>query len=298
VSSGTLVLNYTYTDDAGTAKTGPAVSIAYAATPPPHLYVAQLNGPLLSCALNNDGTLASCASTGNGFTAPTGIAFYGANFAYVADYTSSTVLLCSVAADGTLSLCSSTGSNFQMPWQLAVQGTTLYASNASVTGGVTTCTIGADATLSGCTQSSGAGTAGIAANATWAYLGVGPATVNVCAVGAAGALSGCVATGSGFSALDGISLSNGYAYIANEGGASVSVCPINSTDGTLSACTASSVGGNPTDVAFDGTRAYVGDFASGHMNFCAVGGNGALGGCAISDGGTTFNPPMNQLAIH
>jgi hypothetical protein len=304
LSSGSLPLNYSYTDDAGTVKTG-SVNIAYAATPPPHLYVAQFSlftpftGSLQSCALNNDGTLASCAATGNAFANPTGIAFYGANLAYVADYDNG-VFLCSVAADGTLSGCLNSGSNFQNPWQLAVQGTTLYATNASGSGGITTCAIGADGTLSGCSQSTGGtGTAGIAVSASSAYIGVAAGTVNVCAVGTAGALSGCTPTGSGFSSLDGISLAGGFAYVANEGAGSVSVCTINAVDGTLSACAASTVlGGNPTDVAFDGTRAYVADFVSGHMTLCAVAATGALVNCAVSDGGTAFAAPANQIAIH
>jgi hypothetical protein len=295
VAGGTLSLTYGYNDDSGTAKTG-SLSLLYAATPPPHLYVAQLSGAFSYCALNADGTLSSCAATGNGFTAPTGIVFSGSN-AYVADYGANSVFLCSAAADGSLSGCAATGSNFQQPWQLAISGSTLYASNLNSSGGVTTCSIAVDGTLSGCTQSSGGtGTAGVAAGSSFAYIGVGPATVDVCAIGGSGILSPCALAGSAFSSPSGISLLNGVAYIANQGNGTVSVCTVN-TDGSLSGCAASSLGSSqPMDVAFSGSQAYVDDTA-GDMYLCSVGAGGALTGCVISDGGSSF-PLAVQIAIH
>jgi hypothetical protein len=294
VANGTLSLNYSYADDSGTAKTG-SVNIPYAATPQPHLYIAQLVGPLYYCSLNGDGTLSSCAATGNGFSAPTGIAFNGNNQAYVTDYYNNAVFLCNVGADGSLSGCASTGSNFQYPWQLAINGSTLYATNAYSTGGVTTCAIGGDGTLSGCTESSGSGTAGIAVNSSFAYIGVGTSTVNLCAVSVTGGLSGCASTGAGFAGVNGISLAGSYAYFANQGNGTVDVCSIN-LDGSLSACAASTVGGAPTDVLVQGSQAYVDD-ASGNIYLCAVGSGGALTNCAVSNGGASFNLGI-QIALH
>ena len=300
VDSGTLSLTYGYNDDSGTPKSG-SVSIPYTTTPA-HLYVAELSGPmelsgsLLYCPLNGDGTLSSCTATATdnpSLVAPTGIAFYGSSFAYIADNISSKVFLCSAAVDGSLSGCASTGSNFQNPWQLAVSGSTLYASNASVAGGVTTCSIANDGSLSGCSQSSGGtGTAGIAANSSFAYVGVGTAAVDVCAA----SLTGCGLTGSGFSNADGIYLSNGYAYVANQDiGGTVGVCAINA-DGSLAPCANSLVGGTPSDVVINGNLAYVDD-SSGNIYLCAVSAGGALGSCAISNGGTAFVSGV-QLAIH
>ncbi|MGB6308518.1 MAG: hypothetical protein WBF89_12025 [Steroidobacteraceae bacterium] len=292
--NGTLSLTYGYNDDSGTAKTG-TVSIVYAATVP-HLYVPELTGSLYYCALNSDGTLSSCALTGNGFSAPTGIAFYGSTYAYVTDYYNNAVWVCSVGTDGSLSLCTSTGSNFQYPWQLAVSGNTLYATNAYMTGGVTTCSIGAGGALSGCTQSTGgSGTAGIAVNSTYAYVGVSASVVDGCTA-SAGGLTGCAQTGSGFSALDGISLANGYAYVANQSSGSVTVCTDNA--GSLSLCTASSIaaGSEPTSVAVNGSQAYVNDL-NGNIYLCAVGTGGALASCAVSNGGTAFGYGI-QIAIH
>jgi hypothetical protein len=306
VANGMLSLTYAYNDDSGTPKTG-SVNIPYVASPPPHLYVAQLGGFLSYCSLNPDGTLSSCATTGS-FSAPSGIAFYGANFAYVADYGNNVVDLCNVAPDGSLSGCAATGSSFQSPLQLAVTGTFLYATNANSTGGVTACTIAIDGTLSACSQSAESGTTGVAADSSYAYIGVAANTVNVCAIGVSGSLPGScaststgVSTGTGFSNANGISLAGGYAYIANQGNGtngSVSVCAIN-PDGSLSSCAPSIISSAPTaptDVAINGSQAYVND-ASGNIYLCAVGPSGALTNCAVSNGGASFTLGI-QIAIH
>jgi hypothetical protein len=297
VGSGTLSLNYSYNDDSGTPKTG-SVSIPYTAMSPPHLYVAQLGGPSLSyCVLNPDGTVSSCAPTAIGITAPTGIVFNGGNFAYVADNnTSNAVYLCNVGLDGTLSGCAPAGGNFQTPWQLAISGNALYATN--LTGGLTTCTInGGDGTLSGCTESPGSGTAGVAASSGYAYVGVNSTTVDVCAIGVSGSLSGCTPTGSGFVGPDGITLSGGYAYIANENGGSVSGCSVNA-NGSLSGCTPyNGVGATPTDVVIKGSQAYVNDASSGNVYLCSVAAGGALANCAVANAGASFNFGI-QIAIH
>jgi len=299
IGSSTLSLNYSYFDDSGTAKTG-TVSIPYTARSPPHLYVGQLgNSSLYYCVLNVDGTLASCAATGGSvFGAPTGIVFNGNNFAYVADWNKHAVYLCSVGLDGSLSGCASTGSGFSAPWQLAINGTTLYATNADPTGGVTTCSINGDGSLSACIESLGSGTSGIAAGSSYVYIGAGVNTVDVCAIGVSGSLYGCAPTGTGFSGVDGISLSGSYAYIANQGNGTTSVCSID-TDGSLSGCVASITGVSPTDVVIKGNQAYVNDAIapSGNIYLCSVGPVGVLTGCMIYNGGTSFNYGV-QIAVH
>jgi hypothetical protein len=288
-----VFLNYSYNDDSGTAKSG-SVSIPYTAMLPPHLYVAQPGSGVVSyCVLNaGDGTLASCAATGSVFNAPTGIAFHG-NYAYVADYGNNTVDVCTVGLDGSLSTCLSTGNGFQSPWQLAINGNTLYATNTL--SGVTTCAINASTgMLFGCTTGPGSATSGIAVSSSYAYIGTGPNTVDVCAI-VSGSLSGCTSTGSGFVGVNGITLSGGYAYIANQNNNTVSVCTID-IGGTLSGCAASPVGSQPADVVIKGNQAYVDDW-NGNVNLCSVGAGGALTNCAVSNGGPGFNIGV-QITIH
>jgi hypothetical protein len=313
---GTLYLTYGYNDNSGTAKSG-TVSIAYAATVP-HLYVAELFGPLgppgllYSCSLNPGGALSSCAPTGNGFIAPSGIAFYGSNYAYVTDFMNNAVYVCSVGADGSLSGCADTEiivqvPNFQSPFQLAVNGSTLYITNANSGDGVTTCAIGTGGALSNCAQapeSAGMVTSGIAVSSNYAYIGVGAGTVDECAVGSMGSLTGCTSTGSGFSGVDGISLANGYAYIANQSSGTVSVCSVGSgsgsgSGGSLVPCANSTIASGiaPSSVAVNGGQAYVYDSNNNNMYLCSVGNSGALGSCMVSNGGTAFSNAI-QIAIH
>jgi len=161
-----------------------------------------------------------------------------------------------------------------------------------------------DGTLTSCAPSAAVGsaslgTAGIAVNSSFAYVGVGATAVDVCRVGALGALTGCIMeTDSTFAGLDGISLANGYAYVANQSGGTVSVCPAN-VDGSLAPCTVSAVGTGvvaPTSVAINGAQAYVNDL-SGNIYLCTVGTGGALQNCMVSNGGTTFNFGI-QIALH
>jgi hypothetical protein len=303
---GTLYLTYSYNDNSGTAKGG-TVNILYTATVP-HLYVAELSGPsgppglLYSCSLNPDGTLSSCAQTGSGFSAPSGIAFYGSNYAYVTDFLNNAVYVCTVGADGSLSNCANTNIGPQSPFQLAVNGSTLYITNANIGGGVTTCAIGTGGALSNCSESvpagAGMGASGIAVSSSFAYVGVGASTVDECAIGSMGGVIVCPSTGGGFLGVDGISLANGYAYIANEVGGTVSVCSVGGT-GSLSACAISPIapGIGPSSVAVNGGRAYVNDSNNNNMYLCSVGNLGALGKCVISNGSTTFSGAI-QIAIH
>jgi hypothetical protein len=306
VDSGTLSLAFSYLDDSGTPKTT-SVSIGYLATLP-HLYIAQLTpysspatptGSLYYCLVATDGSLSGCAITGNGFVAPTGIAFYASDFAYVTDFANNAVYLCIVGTDGSLSTCTSQGSLFQAPFQLAVSGNTLYATSA--TNGVTSCAIASDGTLSNCLAGAGSGTTGIAASSSFAYIGAGASAVDICAIGVSGSLSASctvAALSSGFSAPNGISLSGNYAYIAGMVGSNgaVDVCTVNS-DGSLSGCTASiTAATGPLDVAVNGSLAYVDD-ESGSIYLCTVIAGGALNNCAVPTGGTGFQW-MFQIATH
>jgi hypothetical protein len=247
--------------------------------------------------------LSGCSVTGNGIVAPTGIAFYASDFAYVADYGGNQVLLCTVGSDGSLSACAPAGTSFQYPVQLAINGNTLYATNAA--GGITTCAIAGTGALSGCTEAAGSGTVGIAANSTNAYIGVSSTTIDACAISVTGTLSAtCTSVGpgngfdAGFSTPDGITLSGGYAYIASleNGNGSVNVCAVN-PDGSLSGCTPSLVGTQPADVAINGNEAFVDD-ASGNIYLCAIGPSGSLGSCVVATGGSNFSTGMLQIVVH
>ena len=308
LASNTLSLTYSYNNNSGTAETG-TVSISYVATQA-YLYIAQLGSPHVSyCMLATGGTPANCMATSATFIMPTGIAFNGSGQAYVADEGANIVYVCTVMAAGDLSSCNP-GAAFANPFYLAVNGSTLYVTSANPTGGLTICTIGSGGGLSNCAESTaesaGMGTSGIAVSSSYAYVGVGPSTVDGCAVGSTGSLTECTSTGAGFSGVDGISLANGYVYIANQSSGTVSVCSVGS-GGSLSPCTPSSIapGVSPVSVAVNGAQAYVNDSVidaanesiSNNIYLCSVGPGGALGNCVVSNGGSAFIGAI-QIAIH
>jgi hypothetical protein len=290
---GTLMLSFSYISNSGATKSG-SVSLPYLASVH-HLYIADLTD-VFYCTLNGDGTLSGCAVTGSGIAEPQGIAVDG-DRVYVADYANNTIFLCAIATDGSLANCASTGSNFNYPQNIAIQGGRLYVTNGLNTATPTICTIANDGTLTGCVATSGlSGTDGVAATSSYAYLSVpGSNAVYVCAVANDGTLSGCAATGSGFSNDTGVTLSGAYAYITDRDNGLVDVCSVNA-NGTLSSCSGSAVSPVPEYVLIAGSRAYVADHYD-HIYLCSVGTNGGLSGCAVSDGGGSFNVPL-QLAMH
>ncbi|MDP9065473.1 MAG: hypothetical protein M3O06_06395, partial [Pseudomonadota bacterium] len=147
--SGTLALGYSYSDDAGTSKTG-TVNIAYA-TIPGFLYLTDHASNVVRCTVSGlDGSLSSCVNAASGFSAPTGIAFSG-NWAYITPGAAATdVDVCAVALDGTLSACTSAHS-FSLPNALAVSGGYLYVADANGPGYAHSCKINsADGSLSAC----------------------------------------------------------------------------------------------------------------------------------------------------
>jgi hypothetical protein len=292
-ASGTLSLGFGYTNNAGIAKTG-TVAIDYVATAPVvRAYVAQLVSNLLACPLAADGTLASCAATGSGFSAPTGITFVG-NHAYVSDYYANLVWKCDVDAQGALSACVSTGDTFLYPMQIDSKDGWLYVANAINFGGVTSCAIGIDGTLSNCTRTAGSGLIALEIDGDFLYTGSGN-NLQVCSVAAPGPPTGCAGTGSGFNAIWGVGLDSGFAYIGNQGSGNVTVCSRNPTNGTLSACSNYAVGGGPTDVLIRGSQAYVADLY-GNLRMCEIGSGNGLFNCASVTGGTSLSFVL-QIAI-
>lgn len=294
VGSGSLSLPYSYTDNAGSAKTG-TVTIPYASANP-HAYIADPNSSPYLCSINSDGTLSGCTSMGLAFDL-WDLAFNG-NTVYISNLDANDISICSVAADGTFSNCTSGGSNMNGPSQIAIQGSHLYVANAGGGAGMTVCSIDASSgALSNCTLTSSVGPSrGIATVGNYAYLGSsqGGSTIDVCSIdGTTGLLSNCAATTQ--SAWYWLTSANGYLYTSQ--GAGVGVCSL-SIDGSLSACATSTIAAGISQiwaVTISGSRAYVTAETSGAPPFfstsfdvylCSVSPlDGALSNCAVSDGG-------------
>ena len=292
--SGTLSLNYAYTNHSGAARTG-SVAIPYQATSQ-HVYVGPLAGALRYCDINSNGTLSNCAATG-GLTGTPGIAFKDSR-AYVADFGNNVVRVCSVAADGSLSGCVNSGGTFFYPFVLTISGNFLYAANAQTPHTITYCTIQSSGSLTNCAETTSLQTVeGIAIANGYAYVSQPHSNVvRICQQNSDGTLSSCTTTGSGFAGPEDLVISGGYAYVTNTTNNTVSTCVVSAIDGTLSSCTTSPVSGQPMGIALRGNQAYISTRNHG-IYLCDVSGIGALSNCALSNGGATFGL-LVQIAVH
>lgn len=131
-------------------------------------------------------------------------------------------------------------------------------------------------------------------------------TVSICPVNSDASLGACSASNGGgtFSQPLGVSLSaNGFAYVANLSGNSdgnVSICSVNSNDGSLESCTTSNGGTDPTlsflyptATALNAANTFL--YASNFGNdtfgiaICPMNNDGSLGPCTSSDGSGTVS---------
>ena len=312
VGSGTLTLNYAYTNDAGVASSG-TVSILYAATANDHVTAAVLPSGTVSVSTNttqavtvtfttDDGNIATglaIANAGSGGigSLPAGWTVTGgaSSFACSSVSTGTSCQLSltyapTAVATGTVSLSYSYVNNsgttvtgtVSIPYAAAVQ----YVYIAQYGAGVSVCTGGA--TLSGCTSTaSGIGNAtGIAFYGSYAYVAEFGSSVDICAVAGDGTLSGCSSTGSNFTDVTQLTVQGAYLYGANANNPGlVTYCAISPTDGTLSNCavTAANTATNGTDaIAVGPDYAYVGGGSSPYV--CTVAGDGSLTNCATTSG--------------
>lgn len=302
IESGTVTLDYAYTDNAGSPQTG-SVSIDYSSTQQ-HVYIADYENGVYDCPIESGGTLGTCSVTAGGGS--TGITF-GGSYAYISYFTSG-VDVCAVETNGSLSSCQSTGSDFEDPTGLSVQGSYLYAANGNGSNSVTMCAVSAsNGTLSGCTTTGPTGSAdGLLVTSSYGYVPVGsPTMIQICSVDGNGALADC--TSSGVNDQWSPVISGGYAYMPGTGaGATINVCSVGS-DGSLTNCEQSTVDSSSNaeaqSVAVTGSLAFVNVETSLGGSYdvyvCLVSATtGALSNCEVSNGGVSSFPDLWGIAVH
>jgi hypothetical protein len=296
VPASVLALNYTYTNDALIAKTG-TVNIAYLATVPQYLYVANASGTTVSsCEINLDGTLQPCV-TASGFFAPQGIAIAGGEV-YVANSGNNSLSECALGTGGALGTCTTTGSAPISPAVVVVNAADTFA-YINQSAGLSVCPIAGGAVgVCGAASATVNPLVGLAlsADGTHAYsVNTGtPNVIDVCTVTNTGVFTTCAATGSSASQPTAVlGIANGYVYAANSAGA-LSVCPING-DYTLGTCTQTASASTANALAFNGSTAYLSN-GSGTLSICPVNVDGSFGTCTPSSD-PTFDGTAG-LAIH
>jgi hypothetical protein len=295
--SGTITLGYSYTDSAGTAKTG-TVSVPYAVK---HVYVTDSNGVYV-CSIVTGGSLSNCTltalnrtgSNGNPVTGAYGITFAG-DYSYVNQYPDGSLSICQLSlSDGTLSGCST----FSYPvsgdyaYSVFASNSALYAGNSAGN----YCPIEANGALGTC-QGVSSGVSrysfGIYVGAQQAYVASNSADVQGCTVAVSGDLTPCTDTGISTDVGGALTVYGNFAFLTPWSTAAVLSCSIHS-DGSLGSCISSPVPGSNTGAGVS-TAVFAGNsytVNASDVEHCAVdSATGALSACAVSDGGATFSGP-------
>ncbi len=332
VAAGTVSIGYAYTDNAGSAKTG-TVSIPYSATVHDNVVGTASPSGSIRVVVNSsqgvtipfttdDGNVASAFSVTTDLTAlPTGWTSLPTSLscASVSTGTSCELSLtyAPTAADsGTLTVnfgyvdnagTHKTGT-LSIPYTAIVQHA--YVSDAS--NGVYICSLIGTGGLSGCATTGGGFTGAwsvaffAGTTSTYAYVVNGARNaVYLCSVDSSGLLSNsCVSAGSNFNAPEYVRVSGSRLYVANQGfspGSNVvTICAIDSTDGTLSGCTVSADGSGlvyASGVTLNGAYGYVATDNRG-LFLCDVDSTtGAMSNCATTGSGTVSVGNAYALAI-
>jgi DNA-binding beta-propeller fold protein YncE len=119
-----------------------------------YLYAANFQSNTVSvCAVNSNGTLSGCTSTGTGFSGPMSVTLNSAGtLAYITNNNGSGPTVCSVDVDGSLSACAPGFSGIPGTAGIAfLTGGQQTYMTASTTANLYLCTVNQDGTLSGCT---------------------------------------------------------------------------------------------------------------------------------------------------
>ncbi len=200
---------------------------------------------------------------------PSGLDLNPANTSlYVSNFGNSTISKCPVNGDGSLGTCVTIAAGTVVNPQAIrfnYAGTVAYVININ---SVNVCQVDSNGLFTGCVLTNGNGTflrpQGISLNSTGTYAYVGNYTTNtvsICPVIAAGLFGTCVtSTGNGtfnfaLNLVVGLNMmnSNNFGYVPNDALNTVSICPVNTSTGTLGICVPSTGNGTfnqPTFVAF------------------------------------------------
>lgn len=285
-------------------------------------YITNFNNNTLSiCPVSNtDGSLETC-STSNGndtFSGPMGISLSpDASMIYVANFINSTISICPVNSDASLGTCSASnaGNTLSFPdgIDLTSDGSLAYITNLG--GTLSICQVNADGSLQNCSSVNEAlfplpQAVTVNSEDTFVYVSDYNNGVVICSLDAEGLVSSCTAsTGDGtFLTPQGLFFNEAesLAYVGNFTPNNVSICDVNSIDGSLTSCTTTT--GNDT---FDfSVNTVVGLFAPNSLPFmyvpnsgndtvsiCPINEDGSLATCTTSTGNDTFNQPSAIVLV-
>lgn len=317
---GTLTLGYSYTDDAGEAKTG-SINISYSATTDDNVIYAQSPNGQVNATINGGGTAVTVTFTtddgqpATGLTVNSGLSSLPGDWSGPGSFSCATIsggTGCRLALtyapttvdSGTLSL----GYRYDSDSGNAKSGTVniSYAATAphvyipNLFSVLYACTLGSDGSLSSCAAtpaSGGSGSpSGIAFNGATVYVtDFYAGNVYLCAANGDGSFSSCAVALSGLVSPWALAINGGYLYITSDSTMGSTIdCRIGA-DGALSNCASTASGTNLVNgIAVGGGHAYLSALnppQTGYeVDVCTVEADGSLTGCTPT--GSGFSDPQ------
>lgn len=307
-ASGTLTLEFSYTDDSGAARTG-SVAIAYSAVLPASVTAAATPVSANTTFIGSTAAVSVTFSATGGVatnlqitsTMPTGWTLAGGtlpcaqvgggntcqatlNFAPVAAISTSTLVLQYAYTDN---FGEPRTGQLNIPYS-AVPHIAYITNSGSNT--VTQCTLGVTGALGNCTQVSLPtidDPAGISIDGSRAYIAESPTGITVCNIGSSG-LSGCISAATDNLEPVWVAFDGDTAFISNQGGQTVETCNI-AAEGTFSGCAtvaaATPLLSVPTGLTLQGSTLYIANATSPDITLCGVTA-GVISAC-VNDGIST-----------
>jgi len=291
--SGTLTLDYAYTDSAGQARTG-SFALGYQAAAASAAYIVNFDDHnVRRCEIGADGAFADCMTAADGsLFRPTAVAFNGST-AYVLSDGTDSIVQCDVGATGAFDNCRHSGVyGLDNPYGMAIHGSYVYVANTG-NDTVSWCVIGADGGLGSDCRGSGDAEFGVPFNL--AVHGSRLYVVNtqknvtgaltVCDLEADGAFANCRDSGASLlNRPEGLAIAGSFAYLTNYNGRTVTRCTLGS-DGSASACsTVATTAWSASGIAVSGPHAYITQ-SDDSVIHCDVAADGSLRNC--SDAGAS-----------
>jgi hypothetical protein len=273
--SGTLTLNYGYTDNAGNAASG-SVNIPYAGTTDDTVAGTISPTGQITAPQNGNTAVSVTFATSDGQPAAN-LTITGGLSSLPSDWSGPASFSCSTVSDGTTCELSLTYAPTSVD-SGTVALTYQYVNDA-----------GDDET----------GSVNISYATATPHLYVANlfSTLDECVLGAGGSLTSCAATPSsgGSSSPAGIAFNGNNVYVTDFYAGEVWLCAVNA-DGSFSSCAIAASGLTaPWALAISGSYLYItSDSTLGTTTYCQIGTGGALSNCAATASGTNL---VNGVAV-
>jgi len=273
---GILTLGYSYTDDAGEAKTGSA-NISFSATTDDNVVYTQSPSGQVNATVNGGGTAVTVTFTTDDGQPATGLSISSGLSSLPGAWSGPGSFSCATLSSGT--------------------GCRLALSYAPTTMDSGTLSLGYQYDSDSGSAKSGTVNISYAATAPHLYIPNLFSVLDECTLASDGSLSSCAATpaSGGSGSPSGIAFDGASVYVTDFYAGEVQQCAVNA-DGSFSSCAVALSGViSPWALAINGSYLYItSDNTTGSTTYCRIGTGGALSSCASTASGTNL---VNGIAV-